>query len=86
MQRQNAIDAWIDLMGPFPAAHVPLEPKVEQIESREGIEHYHVSFAADQGDRITAICSFLRSFNPGIRLSFAFMVPLPVRENAARWA
>jgi len=52
-QRQDTIDAWIDLMGPFPAAHVPLESKIEQIESREGIEHYHVSFAADKGDRVT---------------------------------
>jgi hypothetical protein len=52
-QRQDAIDAWIDLMGAFPAAHVPLDPKVEQIESREEIEHYRVSFAAEQGDRIT---------------------------------
>lgn len=53
VKRQDAIDAWIDLMGAFPASYVPLDSRIEPLEAREGIEHYHVSFASEKGDRVT---------------------------------
>jgi len=53
-RRKKIEQAWLDLLGKFPAEVPPLEPVVKEAAKENGITRYHVSFQVESGDRMTA--------------------------------
>jgi len=53
-RREKLRQAWLELMGPFPATTVSLDPQMEFDADSEGLDRHRVSFQAEQSDRITA--------------------------------
>lgn len=53
-RRERLTRRWLDLLGEFPQQKCQLAPKMRKIEQKDGITRYHVSFAAEPEDRITA--------------------------------
>ncbi len=53
--RRKAIErSWLDLLGQFPREKCPLAATMRKVDYKDGIARYHVSFAAEAGDRVTA--------------------------------
>ncbi|MCX7826791.1 MAG: acetylxylan esterase [Verrucomicrobiae bacterium] len=54
-QRRKEIERkWLDLLGDFPTDIPPLKPEMKQVEVKDGITRYHVSFQSEPDDRVTA--------------------------------
>jgi len=45
---------WLELLGPFPDKKCPLEPTMRKVAHGSGITRYHVSYASEPDDRVTA--------------------------------
>jgi hypothetical protein len=53
-RRKKVERAWLDLLGEFPREIPPLRPTVREVAKERGVTRYHVSFAAEPDDRVTA--------------------------------
>lgn len=53
-QREEMMQAWMELLGDFPARKPRLREQVREESIRDGIIRYHVSFQSERNDRITA--------------------------------
>lgn len=53
-RRPGVERAWFDLLGDFPKTIVLLQPKMTQVAVENGVTRYHVSFQAEEDDRVTA--------------------------------
>lgn len=53
-QRKYIERKWLDLLGDFPKEVPDLQIKMKEVEKKEGITRYHVSFQAEDDDRVTA--------------------------------
>lgn len=51
-RRERIARAWLDLLGPFPAAAPELEPEMRRAEDIEGIECRYVTFQVEPGERV----------------------------------
>ncbi len=52
-ERRKKIErAWLDLLGDFPKAVPTLEPVMREVAREGGITRYHVSFRAEEDDRV----------------------------------
>lgn len=45
---------WLDLLGDFPTEVPDLRVEMKEVEQKDGITRYHVSFQAEEDDRVTA--------------------------------
>lgn len=45
---------WLGLLGDFPSEVPELRPEMKEVEHKDGITRYHVSFQAEADDRVTA--------------------------------
>lgn len=54
LERRKEIQRrWLELLGPFPDKVLPLESKLEEVEQKDGLTRYHVSFQTEADDRVT---------------------------------
>lgn len=54
-ERRKEIERrWLDLLGEFPKVVPELKPLIREIEAKDGITRYHVSFQTEADDRVTA--------------------------------
>lgn len=53
-RRKKIERAWLDLLGDFPTEIPKLDPVMKEAAREAGITRYHVSFQAEEGDRVTA--------------------------------
>ena len=53
-RRKTLMRNWLDLSGQFPQEKCPLAPTMREVAQKDGITRYHVSFAAEPDDRVTA--------------------------------
>ena len=53
-QRKRIERKWLDLLGDFPKDVPGLRIEMKEVERREGITRYHVSFQAEEDDRVAA--------------------------------
>lgn len=54
MRRKKIERDWLELLGDFPQEKCPLAAKMRKVAHEGGITRYHVSFASEPGDRVTA--------------------------------
>ena len=45
---------WLELLGDFPTEVPELRPEMREVERKDGLTRYHVSFQAEPDDRVTA--------------------------------
>lgn len=54
-ERRKEIERrWLQLLGDFPTEIPKLQPKLKEVERKDGITRYHVSFQTESDDRVTA--------------------------------
>ncbi|MCH9656521.1 MAG: acetylxylan esterase [Planctomycetes bacterium] len=54
-ERRKEIERrWLQLLGDFPTEIPDLQPKMKEVERKDGITRYHVSFQTESDDRVTA--------------------------------
>lgn len=54
-ERRREIERrWLDLLGPFPDKIPELNAELKEIEHKQGLTRYHVSFQTEADDRVTA--------------------------------
>lgn len=54
-ERRKEIERrWLELLGDFPKQVPELKPEMKQVETKDGITRYHVSFQTEPEDRVTA--------------------------------
>lgn len=53
-RRKEVERKWLDLLGDFPTEIPELRPEMKEVERKDGITRYHVSFQSESDDRVTA--------------------------------
>jgi hypothetical protein len=54
-ERRKEIERrWLELMGDFPTEIPDLRTEMKEVEGKDGITRYHVSFQSESDDRVTA--------------------------------
>lgn len=54
-ERRKVVERkWLDLLGDFPTQVPDLRVEMKEVEHKDGITRYHVSFQAEDDDRVTA--------------------------------
>ncbi|MEZ6127114.1 MAG: alpha/beta hydrolase family protein [Planctomycetaceae bacterium] len=53
-RRKEVERRWLELLGDFPAGIPELRPEMTEVEKKDGLTRYHVSFQSEETDRVTA--------------------------------